>query len=158
MLKSREKVRHTQIKELEKYLESSDELEDDLVSIEDARMSGTCEWFVRKESYQKWSDFASEAPNVLWVNGRPAAVKSVLAGYVVSQLRKYNANCSCLFFKHGDKSKSRFSACLRFLVFQMACTNIRVRDVFLEVQKEGVKLDNGTERNLWRNLFLCGIF
>ena len=75
MLKSREKTIHREIKDLEQYLNVSKNLEDDLIITEDARMSGTCEWFSAKDSYQKWNAFA-EGPSVLWVSGKPAAGKS----------------------------------------------------------------------------------
>lgn len=158
VLKSKEKLRYLQVKDLGKYLEVSEELEDDFVVIDDTRMSGTCEWFSAKESYLKWSGFAPEAPSLLWVTGRPAAGKSVLAGYAIGQLQKIGAECSYFFFKHGDKSKSRLSTCLRSLAFQMACTNTQVRETLLEMQKYGMNFDNGNERTIWRRLFLGGIF
>ena len=80
VLKSREKLWRSQVKDLEKYLRVSEKPEDDLITVEDTRMSGTCEWFSTKKSYLKWRDFAPDAPSVLWVNGKPAAGKSVLAG------------------------------------------------------------------------------
>src|SRR6266487_4328073 len=110
VLKSKEKLRHSQIKDLEKYLGVSEHLEYDLITVEDARMPGTCEWFSARKSYMRWRNFALDAPCVLWVNGKPAAGKSVLAGHIIGQLRKANADCSYFFFKYGDKSKSRLSA------------------------------------------------
>ena len=157
VLKSREDTRHRQMKDLEHYLEVSENLEDDLVNSEDARMSGTCEWFSVKESYLRWNAF-TEGPNILWVSGKPAAGKSVLAGYVIGQLQKANADCSYFFFKYGDKSKSRLSACLRSLAFQMASRNTQVRETLSQMQKNGVKIDNENERTTWRILFSCGIF
>ena len=47
-LESKERIRHSQVKDLGKYLRCSEELEDDLITVEDARMSGTCEWFSAK--------------------------------------------------------------------------------------------------------------
>ena len=75
-----------EIKELEQYVQIPEKTADDLVASEDARMAGTCEWFSAKESYQRWSTFALEAPSVLWITRKPAAGKSVLAGYAVGQL------------------------------------------------------------------------
>lgn len=158
VLKSKEKLRHSQIKDLGKYLGWSEKLEDDLITVEDARLPGTCEWLLAKKSYLKWRDFAPDTPSVLWVNGKPAAGKSVLAGYAIGQLRKTNADCSYFFFKYGDKSKSRLSACLRSLAFQMACTNDQMRETLLEMQKNDVKIHNDNERTIWRKLFLSGIF
>lgn len=158
VLKSKEKLRHSQVKDLEKYLGWSEKLEDDLITVQDARMSGTCEWWSAKKSYLKWRDFAVDAPRVLWINGKPAAGKSVLAGYAISQLQRMNADCSYFFFKYGDKSKSQLSACLRSLAFQMACTNVQVRETLSEMKKDDIKFDNDNERTIWRKLFLSGIF
>lgn len=87
-----------QIKDLEQYLQIPEKSANDLVASEDARMAGTCEWFSAKESYLRWSTFALEAPSVLWVTGKPAASKSVLAGYAVGHLQNLNADCSYFFF------------------------------------------------------------
>ncbi|KAK4691880.1 protein SERAC1, partial [Lecanoromycetidae sp. Uapishka_2] len=89
---------------------------------------------------------------------RPAAGKTVLVGYTIRKLQKAKADCSYFFFKHGDQSKSRLSACLRSLAFQMARTNTEVRETLLEMQRDGIKLDNDNERTIWRKLFLDGIF
>ena len=157
VLQSKDKTQHRQTKDLKQCLQVSGNLEDDLIVSEDARMSGTCEWFLAKESYLKWNAF-TEGPSVLWVSGKPAAGKSVLAGFVISQLQRRNADCSYFFFKYDDKSKSRLSACLRSLAFQMASTIPEVRETLLEMQKEGIKFDDENERTIWRTLFLCGIF
>lgn len=102
-------------------------------------LPGTCECFPAKESFLTWSGFAPEAPSILFVTGRPAAGKSVLVGYVIGQLQKSNSDCSYFFFEYGNKSKSRLSACLRSLAFQMACTNTKVRETLVEMQKFGTK-------------------
>jgi WD40 repeat protein len=158
VLKSKADLRRNQVKGLEKYLRVSENPEDDLINVEDARISGTCEWLSMKKSYLKWRDFAPNVPSVLWVNGKPAAGKSVLAGYVINQLQKTNVECSYFFFKYGDKSKSQLSACLRSLAFQMAGSNVKVREMLLEMQKDDIKFDNDNEHTIWRKLFLSGIF
>ena len=116
-------------------------------------MSGSCGWF----SAIKWSGSSPEAPHILWVNGRPAAGKSVLAGYVIRQLQERNADCSYFFFKHGDKSESRLGACFRSLAFQMACSNSQIREVLLEMFNDGISLEIDSERPLWQRLFSSGI-
>src|SRR3954451_8483746 len=132
VLKSKEKLWRSQLVCLKQYLGVPEELEDDLAAVEDARLSGTCEWFSARTSYIRWRDFIPDVPNVLWVNGKPGTGKSVLAGFVISQLQQTNAECSYFFFKHRDKSKSRLSACLRSLAFRMASANVRVRQTLLE--------------------------
>ncbi|MCJ1405745.1 hypothetical protein MMC11_008975 [Xylographa trunciseda] len=158
VLKSKERLWRGQTKDLEKFLGVTNTLEDDLITVEDTRMSGTCEWFSSKQSYLKWRDFAPDVPGILWVTGNPATGKSILAGYAIDQLRKTSATCSYFFFKYGDRSKSRLSTCLRSLAFQMACTKVEVREILLEMQKDEVTFDNDNEHTIWRKLFISGIF
>ncbi|GAQ45541.1 hypothetical protein AtubIFM55763_007906 [Aspergillus tubingensis] len=146
-----------QLQQLEAYLGVNENVEDDLILLEDTRMKGTCEWFGSKSSFLTWKSFEKSSPNVFWVNGKPATGKSVLAGYVVSQLHKTKAGCSFYFFRYGDKSRSRLSGCLRSLALQMAWTNAKVRELLLEMQSQGVRLDSEDERVLWRRLFQPGI-
>ncbi|GLB07085.1 hypothetical protein AtubIFM57258_002407 [Aspergillus tubingensis] len=146
-----------QLQQLETYLGVHENVEDDLILLEDTRMKGTCEWFGFKSSFLTWKSLEKSGPNVFWVNGKPATGKSVLAGYVVSQLHKTKAGCSFYFFRYGDKSRSRLSGCLRSLALQMAWRNAKVRELLLEMQIQGVRLDSEDERVLWRRLFQPGI-
>ncbi|RFU34960.1 hypothetical protein B7463_g1349, partial [Scytalidium lignicola] len=153
VLKSKEKSWRSRIKDLENYLGVSQNQEDDLITIKQARIPGTCEWFSKEKSYLNWRDFGSEAPSILWANGNPAAGKTVLAGYVIDQLQNTNAGCSYFLFKHGDKSKTRLSYCIRSLAFQMACTNSLIRETLLGMQKDEIKLENDNEHLLWQTKF-----
>ncbi|KAH6873959.1 hypothetical protein B0T10DRAFT_499546 [Thelonectria olida] len=146
------------MKELKKYLEVSDVLDDDLLSVCEARMQESCQWVSTKASYVKWRDGKSGNNRTLWVKGKPATGKSVLAGYVINHLRESGQACSYFFFKHGDKSKSSLGRCLRSLAFQMASSNTEVGDAILEMQADGIRLDRVDERTLWRILFLSGVF
>ncbi|TVY71558.1 Vegetative incompatibility protein HET-E-1 [Lachnellula suecica] len=157
-LESTDDLQRSQLKCLSKYLGVSGIPEDDLASAEDARIPGTCKWFQAKNAYVKWQDFTVDTPSVLWVKGKPAAGKSILAGSVIRQLQTVNTNCSYFFFKHGDKAKSRLSACLRSLAFQMACTHLQIREKLLEMQKDEIIIDKDNERTIWRTLFVSGIF
>ncbi|KAJ5189674.1 hypothetical protein N7472_008688 [Penicillium cf. griseofulvum] len=152
------KQRREMIKNLKKYLEVPDLLDDDLTNVCEARMHGSCGWISTKASYAKWRDGESGNDRTLWVKGKPAAGKSVLAGYVIEQLKESGQACSYFFFKHGDKSKSNLSCCLRSLAFQMASSNGEASDAILGMQADGVGLGRADERTLWRILFLSGIF
>lgn len=133
-------------------------MESDLATVEDARLPRTCEWFSAKSAYQHWANFEQHAPAVLWVAAKPAAGKSIIAGYTVDTLRKEKADCSYFFFKYADEAKSRLGTCLRFLAFQMACRNLSIREKLLQMQRDGIKFDKDNERTVWRKLFLSGIF
>ncbi|KAJ4160357.1 hypothetical protein NW754_003482 [Fusarium falciforme] len=152
------KQRRERIKNLKKYLEVADVLDDDLANVCEARMHGSCGWISTKASYVKWRDGESGNDRTLWVKGKPATGKSVLAGYVIDQLKESGQACSYFFFKHGDKSKSNLGRCLRSLAFQMASSNAEASDAILGMQADGVCLDRVDERTLWRILFLSGIF
>lgn len=157
-LKLKDQGRQAQARDLRRYLDVPEKIEDDLIIAEDTRMPRTCEWLSAKTSYLKWRSCDPDAPNILWISGKPAAGKSILAGYAISQLRESKADCSYFFFKYGDKSKSRLGACLRSLAFQMACSNIQVQKVLSKLKIDGVKIDNENERTLWRKLFSESIF
>ena len=158
VVKSKERLRQKQLQDLRYYLNVPEKLEDDLIAVDEARMNGTCEWLLEKENYLKWSGSLPKSPNILWVCGKPAAGKSVLAGHVISRLKERSADCSYFFFKRGDRSKSGFSACLRALAFQMACTNINIQETFLQMMDDGIKIENDNVRALWHKLFQSGIF
>ncbi|KAM5349228.1 hypothetical protein ACJ41O_005735 [Fusarium nematophilum] len=145
-------------KELKKYLDVSDILDDDLANVCEARMQGSCGWISTRAGYMGWRDGGFENERMLWVKGRPATGKSVLAGYVIDQLKESGHACSYFFFKYGDKSKSSLSRCLRSLAFQMASSNSEASDAILEMQADGIGLDRADERTLWRILFLSIIF
>ncbi|PCD29344.1 hypothetical protein AU210_011882 [Fusarium oxysporum f. sp. radicis-cucumerinum] len=150
--------RHETIKSLKNYLQVSDMLDDDLENVCESRMHGSCEWISNKDNYIKWRDGEEGDGRTLWIKGRPATGKSVLAGYVVDQLRESGQACSYFFFKHGDRSKAYLGRCLRRLAFQMAALNAEASDTILKMQADGISFDGVDERTLWRILFLSGIF
>ena len=158
MRTSQQDLRDRQLKDLESYLGVLDKFDSDLATAQEARLPGTCEWLLRKNAFLEWTNFGQLAPTVLWIGAKPAAGKSILAGYAFDHLRNENRNCSFFFFKYGDKSKSRLGVCLRSLAFQMACSDFAVRQKLLEMQRENIKFDTDNERTVWRKLFLSGIF
>lgn len=145
-------------RDLKKYLGVAEILDDDLASVSEARIRGSCEWILNKDSYIKWRDGQFGDSRMLWIKGKPAAGKSVLAGYVIDQLEKSGSSYSYFFFKHSVKSKSSLDRCFRKLAFQMALSDPEACEAVLTMQADGVSLDNVDERTLWRILFVQGIF
>lgn len=146
------------LKDLKNYLGVSDTLEDDLITVEEARMSGTCDWFTSKDPYMTWRDSTKTPNHVFWVSAKPAAGKSVLSGFIINDLKATKHPCSYFFFKHGDRTKSRLGACLRSLAFQMAKAHFSVQGRISIMNKEEANIDDDNERLVWRNLFVNGIF
>ncbi|KAJ5682334.1 hypothetical protein N7462_005499 [Penicillium macrosclerotiorum] len=151
-------LRRSQIRELKLYLGVSDGPDDDLMTIQDAQLVGTCEWFTFKQTYRDWKSISSLEPRILWLSGHPAAGKSVLSGHVIADLQASKANVSYFFFRYGDKSKSHLSSCLRSLALQMALVYPQVREKLLEMRTDDVNFDEDNERAIWRKLFLNSIF
>ncbi|KAF4982167.1 hypothetical protein FZEAL_2144 [Fusarium zealandicum] len=150
--------KRSRIKELKQYLEVSEIMYDDLLTVRQNRLHDSCQWLTAKPSYVEWRDGKSGNDRTLWIKGKPATGKSVLAGYVVDDLRESGLECSYFFFKHGDESKSSIGRCLRSLAFQIASSNIEVGDAILEMQADGIRLDHVDEPTLWRVLFQSCIF
>ncbi|KAK4209026.1 hypothetical protein QBC37DRAFT_431000 [Rhypophila decipiens] len=132
--------------------------EEDLSGVQEARVPGTCEWFLTKESYRAWREPGSEVPALFWLSGKPATGKSVLSGAVVDDIQSLGFGCAYYFFKHGDMSASKMTTCLRSLVLQMAAFDENVHAKLRILQEENTKIDLDNERNLWRLLFVSGIF
>lgn len=131
---------------------------DDLLDLEDARIPGSCEWFTTKEEFTSWRTLLPGTPSLLWLSGNPGSGKSVLASHVVRYLEGHNLDCSHFFFKRGSEGKSSFGDCLRSLAYQMALSNLEVKNILLKFQADGVALEKFDDRSMWRKLFINGIF
>lgn len=158
MLELKKQRQRSQLTELKGYLGISTDFGDDLITAEYTRMAGTCEWFLRKPSYLRWKCFTADTPQILWINANPGSGKTILAGHIIGQLREAKASFSYYFFKHGDELKTKLSTCLRHLAFQVACTSVHAQATLLKMRSDGISLDDGDERALWRKLFLPGVF
>ncbi|KAK5659672.1 hypothetical protein OQA88_880 [Cercophora sp. LCS_1] len=142
---------------LKDWLCPDESIGDDLSAVQEARVSGTCEWFVRKPAYCRWGDANHQGPPILWLSGKPATGKSVLSGFVVENMDDLGLRHAYYFFKHGDSSKSKLSTCLRVLAFQMAVQDENIRDKLTNLQNGAAKFDLENERSVWRSLFVSTI-
>ena len=145
-----------QLSLLSTALDMSDAVEDDFIGIESRRVSGTCEWLMEKESFQKWRDCSSEA-KIYWVSAKPASGKTVLSGYIIRYLRELDEDCGFYFFDSGNKAKATISSWLRSMAWQMAVKHSEILMTVLEVYKRDDQLAKADYRTIWRKLFLDGI-
>lgn len=143
---------------LAQYLGVSEDFENDLQTVCEARMDHSCEWILDRDDYNVWKNRENEKSRVLWVRGGPATGKSVLAGYVIEELRASNCPVSYFFFNHGDKTKTSLGTCFRTLAFQMASSIAEARKTILRMHHDRVHINSHDERGLWRALFSSGIF
>lgn len=103
---------------LDTFLGVSDAPEDDFMSVDSLRMSGSCEWLVDKKSFQQWLHCANSP--IYWVSAKPATGKTILSGKIIAHLRELHKHCSFYFFHHGDKGKSNIASFLLSMAWQMA--------------------------------------
>ncbi|KAG5301908.1 NACHT and WD domain-containing protein [Histoplasma ohiense] len=152
------KRKYEQMKTLREYLGVASTPKEDLTIVQEARLSGTCEWLSSTASYIQWRNNPSSGPAIFWLGGNPGAGKSVLAGYAIEMLEAMGAEVSYFFFKFGDESKSKLNTCLRSIAFQMASRNESLKELLLSMHSDGIEFDKGDERTIWRKIFLSGIF
>jgi hypothetical protein len=76
----------------------------DLSTLQVLKQPGSCRWFTERESFNSWKD--GTGPGILWLIGKPAAGKSVIAGHVVEHLCSAQRFCSNFIFKHAKTGKS----------------------------------------------------
>ncbi|KAL2382043.1 hypothetical protein RJZ90_003555 [Blastomyces dermatitidis] len=155
----KQKRKYEQMKTLREYLGVSSAPKEDLTTVQDSRLPGTCEWLSTTASYLRWRNNSTKGPSIYWLSGNPGVGKSVLAGYVIEMLEEMGSDVSYFFFfKFGDGLRSRLNTCLRSIAFQMASRNERVKDMLLGMYSDGVEFDKGDERTIWRKVFLSGVF
>ncbi|KAL6789680.1 ankyrin repeat-containing domain protein [Trichoderma sp. SZMC 28012] len=69
------------------------------------RVPGTCEWFMNHHDFHHWRD--SMSSSMLWVSANPGCGKSVLAKYLVNELKSTEERTTCYFFFKDDFEDQR---------------------------------------------------
>ena len=81
--------------------------------------NGTCGWLLDHPSYRSWLE--PDGPHLLWVTGAPGMGKTVLASFVIDQMRSYQRHVVTCFFFWDDKYalQKNAVALLRGILFQI---------------------------------------
>ena len=140
---------------LSRYLNVSGPPIDELSSLEDARLPGSCEWLSSKKTFLDWQ-FNDESQRYFWLTGQPATGKSVITAHVIECLDENSS--SYYFFGHRDHNRSSLSALLLSIAYQMAQKSRVIREKLLELSQDDSLLDKDDYRGIWRRLFIGGIF
>jgi hypothetical protein len=140
---------------LSRYLNVSRSPIDELSSLEDARVPGSCEWLTTRKVFLDWQ-FNEGSQRYLWLTGQPATGKSVITAHVIDCLDENST--SYYFFRHGDQNRSSLSSLLLSIAYQMAQKSSVVRGKLVELSEDDSLLDKDDFRGIWRRIFLGGIF
>ena len=83
------------------------------------RADGTCGWLLDHPSYRSW--LAPDGPHLLWVTGAPGMGKTVLASFIIDQMRLNQPHVLTCFFFWDDKYalQKNAVALLRGILFQI---------------------------------------
>ncbi|KAK0661187.1 hypothetical protein QBC41DRAFT_236104 [Cercophora samala] len=146
----------SQKRNLRTFLRISDQLQNFHVDFDEERVQGSCEWLTQVESFRRWRD--SGETRIFWLYGNPGAGKSFLSKFVIEHVTGLGYDCSYFFFRAGDKNHSSLRGCLLSLAWQMAETNVFIREIFLEMYESETGFDPDNFQSIWRTLFIGGIF
>ncbi|KAI0417993.1 WD40 repeat-like protein [Xylaria grammica] len=132
--------------------------------------SGSCQWLTEDEMFLRWlsldpdydevdplsTTHASSDPRFLWLYGPPGSGKSIASGHTINYLDSNNFDVSYFFFKAG--SNSTVALLLLSLAYQMAETNLEIRQSFLTMIKGGSVINCHDYTMIWNTLFLGCVF
>lgn len=152
---SKNHIDHEQLKLLDSFLGTSDSAEDDFMSVDSVRMSGSCEWLMRKSSFIEWQESANT--QFYWISAKPATGKTILSGKVVNHLKSLNKDCNFCFFDHGNKAKSNIRSFLLSMARQLALIHSEVLRVVLELSRKDDQLKKADHPIIWRILYVEAI-
>lgn len=112
----------------------------------EARVHGTCEWFLTHETFQKWLERDS---GLLLVSADPGCGKSVLAKYLIDEglPRSFSVTICYFFFKSQDQNTTQKALCA--LLHQLFSQKpFLIEHAMEEFKNEGQGLINST-KSLW---------
>ena len=148
-------VNKEQRRRLDGYLGVSDAPEDDFMDIDALRLTGSCEWLMRRKSFQDWRDTANA--QLYWVSAKPATGKTVLSGKAIHHLKDLNRDIAFFFFDYRNKVQTTISSFLLSIAAQMAHMHTEVLQTVLEICEKDDQLCKADYRTIWRKLFMEGI-
>ena len=140
---------------LDGFLAVSDTPEDDFMDVNAARMTGSCEWLVRKEGFVEWRDFSDAG--IYWISAKPATGKTVLSGKIVDHLKDFNRDVAFYFFDYRNRAKTTINSFLLSIAWQMAYMHAEVLETILAICKKDSQLCKADYRTIWRKLFMEGV-
>jgi WD40 repeat protein len=152
-----QRVEGDRLEALNTFLGLCEAPEGDLMSQDDTRVPGSCDWFLHKPSFEQWLD--SSCSQLLWLRGRPGAGKTVLTSHIINHLRDLGRDCCFFFFKGEDKSKVSINSFLRSLAWQMAQLHGDILSAVLDLAAtwQDATVSKADHNPIWQRLYLRGL-
>lgn len=143
-------------KRLMSLLGISENMEDDLDFFVDRTMQGSCQWLLRRQSFQDWAADSPNASGLLWLTGNPGSGKSTMASFVIALLkrRSFVGTCHYHFFLAGHQTKRTLSYLLRSIALQAALSHndfcLRLLDLH---ENTGIDFSQQKATVIWEKIF-----
>lgn len=144
------------LKTLMGFLGISDNIKDDLDFYVDRTMPGSCQWLLRRQSFQDWAADHSNTSNLLWLTGNPGSGKSTMASFVIALLNKRFSTSACHyhFFLAGHQTKRTLSYLLRSIALQVALSHSDFCLQLLELfENTGINFSQQKAIIIWEKIF-----
>jgi hypothetical protein len=148
------------MKHLAAILGQEDTNGENLLFFRDNRiLSQSCEWIYNKASYKWWyGDKPGALGHYLWLNGPPAAGKSVLMSAVIDKLETEERVCAFYFFRGNNMAQRTTKAFLLSFISQMANQIPLFYEKLAEIDTEQTKVQAMSTRVLWQRVFVNTLF
>lgn len=148
------------VKQLSAILGQEDTNAENLLFFRDSRVVGdSCKWIFNKESFKWWLNSKSAlSGQYLWLNGPPAAGKSVLVSAIIDQLQSEGKMVAFYFFRRNNMTGRSTRSCLLSIIAQMSMYSAEFYDKLVEIDSEQTKVHSMPTRVLWQKVFVDTLF
>lgn len=148
------------LRQLSAILGQEDTNSENLLFFRDNRIVGdSCQWIFSKDSFSWWLDSKSAASGrYLWLNGPPAAGKSVLVSAIIDQLQSEGHATAFYFFRRNNTAGRTTRSFLLSIIAQMSMFYPSFYEKLAEVDSEQAKIHTMPTRVLWQKLFVDTLF
>lgn len=137
---------------LREFFNITDSIEHDIEFFESRRTDGTCMSVLEKEEVATWISDQSTS-KLVWMYGRPARGKSVIASCLVRHLQQRSKMTQFFFFRASDASKRILSTFLTSMAFQIAQSVATFRQSLIAIAESGWKWHETEWKTVWKRLF-----
>ncbi|KAI4262936.1 MAG: hypothetical protein L6R42_001894 [Xanthoria sp. 1 TBL-2021] len=134
----------------------SESTDEDLDTLTERIMQGSCQWLLQRQSFQDWVSDAPSTSGVLWLTGNPGAGKSILASYVIALLKKrsFAGSCQFHFFLAGHQTKRSLSHMLCNIALQAAMCHENFCTRLIELHENtGIIFGQQKATIIWEKIF-----